>query len=94
MKLPRIGTNATVNRITGRHFTKIIFFASGFTLAVTCAPTGSMELVFRSLQTPRKVWTSGLAPSVPRLAAELKRRNFTVCVVNRTMRESKICPGP
>ena len=81
-----IGTNATVHRITGRHF-----FLLDFTSAATCAPTGSMELVFRSLQKSRKVWTSGPVPSVPRLAAESKRRNCTVCVASRTMKESKIC---
>lgn len=71
----------------------VIFFALDFTSAVTCAPTGSMELVFRSLQKSRKVWTSGPVPSVPRLGAELKRRNCTVCVASRMMRESKICFG-
>ena len=60
-----------------------------FTSAVTCAPTGSMELVFRSLQKSRKVWTSGPVPSVLRLAAVLKRRSCIVCVASRTMRESK-----
>ena len=69
----------------------IIFFALDFTSVVTCAPTGSMELVFRSRQKSRKVWTSGPVPSVPRLAAELKKRSCTVCVVSRMMRESKIC---
>lgn len=58
---------------------------------MTCAPIGSMELVSRSLQKLRKVWTSGPAPSAPRLAAEWKKKNCTVCAVSHTMRDSKLC---
>ena len=53
-------------------------------------PTGSTDVVSRSHQKARKVWTSGLVPSVGRLAVEWKRKNFTACAASPTMKESTV----
>ena len=57
---------------------------------MTCVPTGSTDVVSRSHQKARKVWTSGLVPSVRRLAVEWKRKNFTACAASPTMKESTV----
>lgn len=57
---------------------------------MTCVPTGSTDVVSRSHQKARKVWTSGLVPSVRRLDVEWKRKNFTVCAASPTMKESTV----
>lgn len=67
-----------------------IYLSLDSTLVVTCVPTGSTDVVSRSHQKARKAWTSGLVPSVPRLAVEWKRKNFTACAASPTMKESTV----
>ena len=75
------------------HLWKIVLFFLNFcvqdsTLAVICAQIGSTDLVSRSRQKPRKIWTSGPVPSVSRPAAEWRRKSCTVCAVSLTMKGS------
>ena len=58
---------------------------------MTCAPTGSTELVSRSPPKCRKPLTSGLVPNAIKLDGGWRKKNSTVFVVSRMTRAGDLC---